>query len=128
MLYPAELQYTKSHEWVKMIDDTTALVGISDYAQSSLGNLVFVTLPEIGDTTQADEAFCDVESIKAVSDVLSPFTGVVQEINEALTDEPELLNDDPYAAWIAKISQITDTVQLLDSREYEAFCASCAEE
>ena len=127
MNYPAELKYTKSHEWVKLLDDATALVGISDFAQSELGDMVFITLPEVGDETTMDVPFCDVESVKAGSDIVSPFTGVIAEVNEALPDEPELLNNAPYDAWIAKISNISGTVELLDAAAYEAFCASCQE-
>ena len=98
MNFPAELLYSKSHEWVKMLDDTTALVGITDFAQDSLGDLVFVNLPMVGDNVNAEEALCDVESVKAVSDVISPVTGVIAEVNEDLLDAPEKLNEDPYGA------------------------------
>lgn len=121
MNFPAELKYTKDHEWVKMLDETTALVGISDFAQSELGDLVFVNLPAVGDDVVAGEAACDVESVKAVSDVMSPVTGSVAEINEELDDSPELLNSDPYGAWIMKIENITDFSELLSAEEYEAF-------
>ena len=121
MNFPAELKYTKDHEWVKMLDDTTALVGISDFAQSELGDLVFVNLPAVGDDVVAGEAACDVESVKAVSDVMSPVTGSVAEVNEELDDSPELLNSDPYGAWIMKIENITDFSELLSAEEYEAF-------
>ena len=128
MKTPAKLKYSKSHEWIQMLDDNTALVGITDYAQSQLGDMVFITLPEVGDEVIADTPFCDVESVKAVSDVVSPFTGVIAELNEGLQDTPELLNNAPYEAWIAKVEQITDTVELLDAAAYEAFCATCQEE
>ena len=121
MNFPAELKYSKSHEWVKMLDDTTALVGITDYAQSELGDLVFINLPVVGDAVTKEEAFCDVESVRAVSDVVSPLTGVVAEINEALMDEPQMLNESPYEAWIAKVEDITDTEELMDAAAYEAF-------
>ena len=121
MNFPAELKYTKDHEWVKMLDDTTALVGISDFAQSELGDLVFVNLPAVGDDVVAGEAACDVESVKAVSDVMSPVTGSVAEGNEELDDSPELLNSDPYGAWIMKIENVTDFSELLSAEEYEAF-------
>lgn len=121
MNFPAELKYTKDHEWVKMLDDTTALVGISDFAQSELGDLVFVNLPAVGDDVAAGEAACDVESVKAVSDVMSPVTGSVAEVNEELDDSPELLNSDPYGAWIMKIENVTDFSELLSAEEYEAF-------
>ena len=123
MNFPAELKYTKDHEWVKMLDDTTALVGISDFAQSELGDLVFVNLPAVGDDVVAGEAACDVESVKAVSDVMSPVTGSVAEVNEELDDSPELLNSDPYGAWIIKVEGITDKEELLDAAAYEEFCA-----
>ena len=105
----------------KMLDDTTALVGISDFAQSELGDLVFVNLPAVGDDVVAGEAACDVESVKAVSDVMSPVTGSVAEVNEELDDSPELLNSDPYGAWIMKIENVTDFSELLSAEEYEAF-------
>ena len=121
MNFPAELKYSKSHEWVKMIDDTTALVGITDYAHSELGDLVFINLPVVGDSVTKEEPFCDVESVKAVSDVVSPLTGVVAEINEELLDAPQMLNESPYEAWIAKVEDITDTEELMDAAAYEAF-------
>ncbi|MCI2056750.1 MAG: glycine cleavage system protein GcvH [Oscillibacter sp.] len=121
MNFPAELKYSKTHEWVKMLDDTTALVGISDFAQDELGDLVFVNLPIVGDDVVAGDAMCDVESVKAVSDVMSPVSGTVAEVNNELDDAPEKLNEDPYGAWIAKIENITDTDELLDAEAYEAF-------
>ena len=121
MNFPAELKYSRDHEWVKLLDDTTALVGISDFAQSELGDLVFVNLPAVGDDVVAGEAACDVESVKAVSDVMSPVTGSVAEVNEELDDSPELLNSDPYGAWIMKIENVTDFSELLSAEEYEAF-------
>ena len=121
MNFPAELKYSRDHEWVKMLDDTTALVGISDFAQSELGDLVFVNLPAVGDDVVAGEAACDVESVKAVSDVMSPVSGRIAEVNEALDDAPELLNSDPYGAWIFKVEDITDFAELLDAEDYEAF-------
>ena len=86
-----ELKYTKSHEWVKFEDETTVTIGLTDFAQSELGELVFVNLPEVDDEVTAGEPFADVESVKAVSDVYSPVTGVVTEINEELLDHPELI-------------------------------------
>lgn len=121
MNFPAELLYSKSHEWVQMLDNTTALVGITDFAQDSLGDLVFVNLPMVGDSVNAEEALCDVESVKAVSDVISPVTGVIAAVNEELLDAPEKLNEDPYGAWIARIEQITDKAELMDAAAYEAF-------
>ena len=120
MLYPTDLKYSKSHEWVKM-EDGVAVIGISDFAQDALGDVVFVNLPGEGDDVTAGEAFGDVESVKAVSDVMSPVTGVIAEVNEELDDSPELLNSDPYEAWIMKIERITDFSELLSAEEYEAF-------
>ena len=123
MNFPAELKYSKDHEWVKTIDETTVLVGITDFAQSELGGLVFINLPQPGDEVTAEESFCDVESVKAVSDVMSPCTGVVAEVNGELEDEPQMLNEDPYGAWIAKISDVTAFGELMTAQEYEAFIA-----
>ncbi len=114
------LLYTKSHEWVKMEGDT-AWVGLTDFAQSELGNLVFVNLPEEDDTVVIGEAFADVESVKAVSDVFSPVSGTVVEINEELQDSPEKINEEPYEAWFVKIAEVTDKEEFLNAAEYEAF-------
>jgi len=122
MNYPAELKYSKSHEWVKMEGDV-AVIGISDFAQDALGDVVFVNLPSVGDAVTAGAAFGDVESVKAVSDLVSPVSGKIVEVNEALADEAEALNSDPYGSWIIKVSGITDTEELLDAAAYEAFCA-----
>ena len=122
MLYPAELRYSKSHEWVK-VEDGVTVVGISDFAQNALGDVVFVNLPGEGDDTTAGEAFGDVESVKAVSDIISPVTGVICAVNEDLADAPENLNSDPYGAWIIKVENITGQEDLLDAAAYEALCA-----
>ncbi len=124
MNFPAELKYTKTHEWVKLLDDGTALVGISDFAQDSLGDLVFINLPQIGDEVVAEEPFCDVESVKAVSDVNSPVSGTIIEVNEELADAPERLNEAPYESWIIKLEGVTDTDNLMNAEEYEAFVAT----
>lgn len=121
MNFPADLLYSKTHEWVKMLDETTALVGISDFAQDSLGDLVFVNLPMVGDPVTAEEPLCDVESVKAVSDVMSPVTGVIAAVNEELLDAPEKLNEDPYGAWIVRIEQVAGRAELLDAAAYDAF-------
>lgn len=122
MNYPTDLKYSKTHEWVKM-EDGVAVIGISDYAQDALGDVVFVNLPAVGDEVIAGETFGDVESVKAVSDLICPVTGVVCAINEALDDAPESLNEDPYGAWIIKVENITDMETLLEADAYEAFCA-----
>ena len=122
MNFPAELKYTKDHEWMVMEGDV-AVIGISDFAQDALGDVVFINLPEVGDTVTAGESFGDVESVKAVSDVNSPVTGVIVAVNEDLADSPENLNSDPYGSWIIKVENITATEELLDAAAYEAFCA-----
>ncbi len=119
---PIELKYTKDHEWIKMEGDV-AVIGISDFAQDALGDVVFINLPEVGDAVNAGEAFGDVESVKAVSDVNSPVSGVVCAVNEELVDAPELLNEDSYANWIIKVENISAYEELLDAAAYEAFCA-----
>jgi glycine cleavage system H protein len=123
MTFNPDVKYSKSHEWVRM-DGDVAVIGISDFAQDALGDLVFVNLPQVGDDVTAGEAFGDVESVKAVSDLMSPVTGVVCEINEELLDAPENLNNDPYGAWIIKVENVTDTEELLDAAAYEAHCAA----
>lgn len=123
MNYPIELKYSKSHEWLRM-EDGVAVVGISDFAQDALGDVVFVNLPQEGDETSAGESFGDVESVKAVSELICPVTGTVCAVNEELLDAPEKLNEDPYGAWIIKVDNITDTEELLDAADYEAFCAN----
>ena len=122
MNFHAELKYSKSHEWLKE-EDGVSVIGISDFAQDALGDVVFVNLPEVGDDAAAGEAFGDVESVKAVSDLISPVSGTVCEVNEDLLDQPELLNEDPYGTWIIKVENVTDTEELLDAAAYEAFCA-----
>ena len=123
MNIPAELLYSATHEWVKMIDDTTAEIGLTDHAQSELGDLVFVNLPEEGDEVNVGEAFGDVESVKAVSDVYSPVTGTVDAINEVLLDAPETINSDPYGAWMIRVSGISDKEELLTAQQYEQLLA-----
>ena len=122
MNYPAELKYSKTHKWIKT-EDGVAGIGISDYAQDALGDVVFVNLPAVGDEVTAGESFGDVESVKAVSDLICPVTGVVCAINEELEDAPENLNEDPYGAWIIKVENITEEEELLDADACEAFCA-----
>ena len=103
--------------------DGTVTVGLTDYAQQELGDLVFVNLPAVDDAVTAGEAFGDVESVKAVSDVFSPVSGVVSEVNEELLDSPQLINETPYDAWMIKVSDVGDTEELLSAAEYEAFIA-----
>lgn len=116
------LVYAEDHEWVKVEGDE-AYIGVSDYAQDSLGDIVYVELPEIEDEIEQDESFSAVESVKAAADIYMPIDGKVTEVNEELLDSPELLNDDPYEAWMIKV-EITDKSQideLMSSEEYEKF-------
>ena len=123
MNFPKELKYSRTHEWVRFQEDGTAYIGITDYAQDQLGDLVFVNLPSAGDSLQAGESFADVESVKAVSDVNAPVSGTVKEVNEALADAPEKMNEAPYDAWFVLAENITDTDGLMTAEEYEAFIA-----
>ena len=120
---PAELQYTKTHEWIK-IEGDSATVGISDYAQDSLGDVVYVELPKAGEKFAANESFGSVESVKAVSEVFSPVSGDIAEANDALTDAPEKVNTDPYGdGWMirVKMSAPGEVDSLLTAAEYEDF-------
>ena len=117
------LLYSKSHEWVKE-EGEEVLIGLTDYAQSELGDLVFVNLPEEGDEVTTGESFADVESVKAVSDVYSPVTGVVSAVTEELLDAPESINEAPYDAWFVRVKDISDREELLTAAEYEAFVES----
>ena len=108
---PKELLYTKSHEWVKKLDDGSVLIGLSDKAQSDLG-----------DSFAAEDTLCDVESVKAVSDVYAPVNGTVTEVNEILLDTPEAINQDPYGTWIAKMTDVSGLENLLDADAYVAIC------
>ncbi len=120
---PAELKYTKSHEWVKE-EDGLYVVGLTDFAQDALGDIVFINMPEEGDDVASGESFADVESVKAVSDVFSPVSGTVAEVNEGLIDEPALINQEPYEQWLIKVKDVSDTEDLMDAAAYEEFCAT----
>jgi len=117
------LRYAESHEWVK-VEGEYAYVGITDYAQNALGNIVYVDMPEVDDEVAKDEEFGAVESVKAASDLISPVSGVVVEINEKLEDAPELLNEDAFGNWIMKVklSDAAEVDTLLDAKAYEAIC------
>lgn len=116
-------RYADSHEWVKL-EGEIATVGISDYAQHALGNIVYVDMPEVGDEVSQGEEFGAVESVKAASDLISPISGEVVEINEALEDTPELINEDAFANWImkVKVSDPSELDNLLDATAYEKIC------
>lgn len=123
MNIPTSLLYTKTHEWVEMTGDNTARIGITDFAQNALGDLVFVNLPQVDDDVAAGEVFADVESVKAVSDIYSPLTGKITAINESIMDSPELINSDPYGSWFAEVSDVIDKDELITAEEYEQVCA-----
>ena len=114
MKTPAELKYTATHEWVRE-DNGTYLMGITDYAQ-------YINLPMEGDAMTAGEAFCDVESVKAVSDIMAPLNGTVTEVNGELEDAPQKLNEDPYGAWICRFEAEGEAEGLMSAEEYAAFC------
>jgi glycine cleavage system H protein len=117
---PKELRYTKTHEWVRTLKDGTVEIGLTDYAQEALGDLVFVNLPQSGDSVTAGGTLGDVESVKAVSDVYSPVTGEVTQTNEALLDSPQNINQAPYEAWLVRVKNVTATVELMDAAAYAA--------
>lgn len=116
-----KMLFAKTHEWVEFLAEDGVRIGLSDYAQHELGDLVFVNLPEEGDEVIAGEVFADVESVKAVSNVYSPVTGIVTAVNEDLLDQPELINQSPYEAWFIEVKDVSDKEDLLTRDEYEKF-------
>ena len=123
MKFPADCGYTKEHEWVR-VQDGVAIVGITEYAQKELGDVVFVELPKVGDTFDTNETFANVESVKAVSEVFSPVAGEILEVNQELVDSPQLVNDDPYGdGWFIKlkVADAEELKDLLNSDEYAEF-------
>ena len=124
MAYPADYKYTKEHEWLK-VEGNTGTIGITDYAQNSLGDIVFVELPKVGTEIAAGKTFGSVESVKAVSDLFAPVTGTVTEINEALNTSPEQVNTDAHKAWMIKVTLKNpgEAGGLLSSGDYEKFVA-----
>ena len=124
MRYPTELKYTKSHEWIR-IEGETVVVGVSWFAQDSMGDVVHVELPEVGDDVASGDSVCEIESVKAVSDVYSPVSGEVVEVNEALEDGPEVVNEDPYGeGWLFKVKAgpTVSLADLLNAKEYQSHC------
>ncbi len=124
MAYPESYRYTKEHEWIN-VEGTTAKVGITDYAQNSLGDIVFVELPKVGSTLEKDKVFGSVESVKSVSDLFAPASGTVTAVNDQLTTAPEKINTDAHAAWILTL-ELSDPGQissLLTAADYEKFIA-----
>jgi glycine cleavage system H protein len=120
MLIPPDLSYTAQHEWVR-ITGSVARIGITDYAQDALGDVVYVGVPSVGSSVVAEQSFTEVESTKSVSDIYAPVTGTVTAVNAALADQPELLNKDPYGAgWICEITIVGATPELLDAAAYSS--------
>ena len=123
MSLPEDLLYTKEHEWVKKEGDNKVRIGITDFAQSELGDIVFVELPEVDDTVEADDSFGSVESVKTVSELYAPVSGTVVEVNEELEDSPELVNESPYdEAWmiVVELDDPSELDNLLSAAEYQA--------
>ena len=120
---PQELLYSKEHIWVKKEEDGSVLIGITDKAQKDLNAMVFVNFPMVGDSFNADDVMCDVESVKSVSDIYAPVNGTVSEINELLMDTPEAINNAPYEAWLCKMADVSGLEELMDADAYIAFCA-----
>ncbi|MFP5276721.1 MAG: glycine cleavage system protein GcvH [Acidobacteriota bacterium] len=122
MAYPTEYRYTREHEW---IDGATGAIGITDYAQNSLGDIVYVDAPKVGDQVTANTPFGSVESVKAVSDLFSPVTGTVTAVNEELKNAPDKINENPHGTWIIKVklADPNEVTNLLDAAAYESFIA-----
>ena len=114
-------KYSKDHEWLIDLDDNKAEIGISDYAQDSLGDIVYVNLPEVGDTVEADEVMGDIESIKAVSDLVSPVSGEVLEVNEDILDSPETLNEAAEDTWLIRVAVTSTLEDLMDADAYQEY-------
>ena len=124
MAYPESYRYTKEHEWID-VEGTTAKIGITDYAQNSLGDIVFVELPKVGSTLEKDKVFGSVESVKSVSDLFAPASGIVTAVNEELATAPEKINTDAHAAWILtlELSNPSEIATLLSAADYQKFIA-----
>lgn len=120
----SEKMYTKDHEWIEVIENGLVYIGISNYAVTQLGDIVFINPGEEGDTLVLNESFADVESVKAVSDILSPIDGEIVEINEELLDAPEKLNESPEETWIVKASYVELNEELMSSEDYSAYLES----
>ena len=123
MTLPNDRKYTSSHEWLLDLGNGTYRVGLSDFAQHSLGDIVFIDLPQAGNKVTAESSLGDVESVKAVSEVLSPVSGTVAAANDAVVSAPESINSDPYGVWLIEVTDATAFAELMDAGAYEAFCA-----
>jgi glycine cleavage system H protein len=113
-------KYVATHEWVEEVEDGVYVVGLTDYAQKELGDIVFVNLPEVGDSFSCGDSFSDVESVKAVSDIYAPMSGTVCEVNVVLLDEPAKINEDAENTWLVKFNNVEEMVELMDKSEYLA--------
>ena len=121
----SELNFAKSHEWVKEIGTGKVQIGISEHAQEAMGDLVFVNLPEVGDSFEVGDVFADLESVKAVSDIYCPAAGLVSAINEELLDAPEAINQNAYEAWLIELDNVTElSEELMSEEEYQAYSAA----
>ena len=125
MAYPSDLKYTKDHEWIRITGDT-AEIGITDFAQQQLGDVVYVELPDVGRSVTEGESFGSIESVKAVSELFAPMTGEVIDVNAALRDHPEAVNQNPHSTWMLKVrlADPASTTGLLDSSQYESLLKS----
>ena len=119
MSMPLDLLYSSTHEWVKLLDGGGALIGLTDYAERSLGDIVFVNLCAAGESFSAGESLGDVESIKAVSEIISPVSGTVLRVNENVLEKPESINENPYDAWLVEMVSVSDKESLIGANEYE---------
>jgi glycine cleavage system H protein len=120
---PENFLYSKTHEWIKFsADQKSAAVGLTDYAQKAQGDIVYVDLPEVGDSVTKGESIGEVESVKTVSEIYSPVSGTIAEINAKVDDEPESVNAEPWETWLFKVNDILDQDTLLSSAEYDRFC------
>jgi len=124
MAAPKDLKFSKTHEWVKFLDDSTALTGLTDFAQKSLGDLVFVNMPAVGDKVTCGEPFTDIESVKAVSEINSQITGVIVDVNFDVGNAPQKINEDPYGSWVIKVGEISKKADLMNAEDYDKFCES----
>jgi glycine cleavage system H protein len=121
MNIPKNLLYTKTHEWIDFKDDTTAIIGITDFAQGQLGEIVHVNMPPEGEVFAAGDVVAGIESDMAAADMFLPVTGTISAVNERLMDQPDLINTSPYDAWICEVSGIEDKLELISAEEYDAF-------
>lgn len=122
MAIPKHLQYSKTHEWVDQLEDGTIRIGVTDYAQEQMGDVVFIEFKEVGDEIDVEDSVAEIETVKAISDVESPVVGTISAVNDALEDAPELINEKPYETWIVEFEAGASLADdLMDADEYEAF-------